>query len=459
MLSKDISWFQLKNRRILIELIAILNHLKTQNEHNLDLTAKIDFLKKSDLIHLEKIFLSPEGRQWIFFAYRELKKSGTKDPLLQSYSNWLGIKRSALIDYLLDRLDIFVFSLVLMSGITLEKEIMLRIGKVSILPGTDHYWEADYDLTVIFNPHDEIAVQKTHESLSLHIRNSLSQLLKLVFKKIPGSEIFPFSIDLISEASRINFHGREQLPRISTEDGQAILNQIKLIEKALDYISIFDSSIYTYFKETPNYFVPLQGPNGTLPSSSNSSIDTMFWYSLTNQPLLVAEMIIHELSHQRLFRLQDTDPLIDPKVHGTGWDKCEIYSPWRDDPRPVNGVFHGFIVFTEAARFWMSLITNGSLKEGELDISNRRLAMLVLQLKYAKESLNGCKFTSLGATVFSFYSEELDKNLFPHIEYNKSYKLRPFFMEFHDQMIPSGSSILEVVNSHKSNWEIRNAER
>jgi HEXXH motif-containing protein len=238
-----------------------------------------------------------------------------------------------------------------------------------------------------------------------------------------------------------------------------LLKQIQVIEKALDYIGLVDSSISQYFKEVPNYFVPLIGPDGTLPSSSNSSVDTMFWYSATHQPLLKAEMIIHEFSHQRVFRLQDKDPLIDPKVHGSGWDICEIYSPWRDDPRPVNGVFHGFVVFTEAAKFWMSLINLGGLQPEELDISKRRMTMLALQLDHAQKSLATCTYTELGKTVFDAYAEVLEGMILPYIKKHNLGDLKPFFMEFHDQEQPIGVSIAEVVEGHKSQWIARNGGR
>jgi hypothetical protein len=44
MLHDDVTWFQLKNRRIILELLAILNHLRSQNEGDFNLVSKINFL-------------------------------------------------------------------------------------------------------------------------------------------------------------------------------------------------------------------------------------------------------------------------------------------------------------------------------------------------------------------------------------------------------------------------------
>lgn len=456
MLFDDPSWFQLKNRRIILELVAILNHLKSQNEEDFALSAKIFYLKNSNLEFLEKIFLSPEGRQWIYLIYREIKKLGKQDALLESYAGWLGIQRTDLRDLLVERLDQFVFSVVMAAQEMPKEAMQLNMRKNFLLLGQEQLWQATEEIVVSLSPRDRMKTEVSNKVLELQVQSALGESLKLIFHKLPCSKIYPLSIDLVSEASRINFPGREHLPRILAEDEQALTKQLQVIEQALAYIGTVDDSIHRYFKEVPNYFVPLIGPEGTLPSSSNSSVDTMFWYSSTDQPLLMAEMIIHELSHQRLFRLQDTDPLLDPNFHGTGWERCEIYSPWRDDPRPVNGVFHGFIVFTEAAKFWISLISQGKLNDVNLDISKRRMAMLALQLSHAKQSLKDCRYTTLGKSVFDYYVEELEGRLLLYLGEHDLGKLKPFFMEFHDQEQPSGVSIWEVVERHKSQWEAKN---
>ncbi|MFZ9187511.1 MAG: aKG-HExxH-type peptide beta-hydroxylase [Algoriphagus sp.] len=378
--------------------------------------------------------------------------------MLHAYANWLGISRLGLRAHLIQKLDEFVFALVVLSQIAPKESITLKVKKNAIIPLTSEMWRLLENVDLKLSPTTTVTSEKNLEMMRVSV-NSLGIETQAEFSQLPSSKKFPLHIDLYSEASRSSFPGREQLPRVSEQEQEVLLKQIQVIEKALDYIGLVDSSITQYFKEVPNYFVPLIGPDGTLPSSSNSSVDTMFWYSATNQPLLMAEMIIHELSHQRVFRLQDKDPLIDPEVHGSGWDICEIYSPWRDDPRPVNGVFHGFVVFTEAAKFWMSLINQGGLHPEELDISKRRMTMLALQLDHAQKSLATCTYTELGKSVFDAYAQVLEGTILPYIKKHNLGDLKPFFMEFHDQEQPIGVSIAEVVEGHKSQWITRNGRR
>lgn len=458
MLTDDLTWFKVKNRRILLELIAVLNYLSSQSDKDSELVVKIDFLKSANLEFLERIFLSPEGRQWIYFTYTDIKSKSKGEGMLHSYAKWLGIPKTGLREHLIQKLDEFVFGLVILSQGTPKESITLKVKKNAILPLTAQMWRLQTNFELELFPTTTVTNVVNLETLHVSL-NSSGIETQAEFFQLLSSKKYPLHIDLYSEASRSSFPGREQLPRVSEQEEDVLLKQIQVIEMALDYIGLVDSSISQYFKEVPNYFVPLIGPDGTLPSSSNSSVDTMFWYSATNQPLLMAEMIIHEFSHQRVFRLQDKDPLIDPKVHGSGWDICEIYSPWRDDPRPVNGVFHGFVVFTEAAKFWMSLINQGGLQPEELDISKRRMTMLALQLDHAQKSLATCTYTELGKTVFDAYAQVLEGMILPYIKKHNLGDLKPFFMEFHDQEQPIGVSIAEVVEGHKSQWIVRNGGR
>lgn len=458
MLTDDLNWFKVKNRRILLELIAALNYLSSQSNKDSELVVKIDFLKSVNLEYLERIFLSPEGRQWIYFTYTEIKSKSNGEGMLHSYANWLGISKTELQDHLTQKLDEFIFGLVILSQSTPKESITLKVNKNAILPLSAQMWRLQTNFELELSPSTTVTNVVNLETLRVSL-NYAGIETKVEFSQLVSSKKYPLHIDLYSEASRSSFPGREQLPRVSEQEEEVLLKQIQVIEKALDYIGLVDPSITQYFEEVPNYFVPLIGPDGTLPSSSNSSVDTMFWYSATNQPLLMAEMIIHEFSHQRVFRLQDKDPLIDPEVHGSGWDICEIYSPWRDDPRPVNGVFHGFVVFTEAAKFWISLINQGGLHPEELDISKRRMTMLALQLDHAQKSLATCTYTEWGKSVFDAYAQVLEGTILPYIKKHNLGDLKPFFMEFHDQEKPIGVSIVEVVEGHKSQWITRNGGR
>ena len=453
MLNDDISRFDSKNRRILIELIAILNHFSSK-EKGLVQIEKVNFIKRLNLEYLNDVFLSPAGRQWIYISYSAIKGDEKSKDLLINYSNWAGIEYSNLNHYLIRKLDEFLFSLLILSGQPPDFSLSLEV-KNSILHFNNSLWKSNDIASIDINLATKIKLTSKKENVTFAVIKE-NKKQEYTFFKLPESDKFPFYIDLFSEASRANFPGREHLPRVPCKDKKTITQQVTKIEKALEFIKESNASIYDYFINTKNYFVPLFGPEGALPSSSNSTVDTMFWYSITDQALLISEMIIHELSHQRLFRLQDEDPLIDPFYHNSGWEKCELYSPWRDDPRPINGVFHGFIVFSEVAKFWLELIKNADINEQEKNIAKRRMAMLTLQLSNAKESLDNTHFTSKGKEFYGQYVQYLNNDTLKYVLENNLGDLEPFFMEFHDQEELAGQSIYEVVDEHYNHWLTNN---
>ena len=65
----------------------------------------------------------------------------------------------------------------------------------------------------------------------------------------------------------------------------------------------------------------------------------------------VAECLLHEAMHQKLFRVEEGAPLYKEELGDT-----EIYySPWRSDPRPLRMLVHGAFVFAGVSHFWKSL--------------------------------------------------------------------------------------------------------
>ncbi|WP_282702934.1 HEXXH motif domain-containing protein [Streptomyces sp. CC219B] len=63
----------------------------------------------------------------------------------------------------------------------------------------------------------------------------------------------------------------------------------------------------------------------------------------------LAATLVHEFQHTKLGGLLHLAPLLTPAPEGTGelW-----YAPWRDDPRPLEGLLQGIYAFAGIARFW-----------------------------------------------------------------------------------------------------------
>lgn len=60
----------------------------------------------------------------------------------------------------------------------------------------------------------------------------------------------------------------------------------------------------------------------------------------------LALTLIHEIQHTKLALLIDHVELFEPDP------SCRFYAPWRDDPRPIEGLMHGIYSFVGVTDFW-----------------------------------------------------------------------------------------------------------
>ncbi|RAY12805.1 hypothetical protein DPM19_22560 [Actinomadura craniellae] len=81
-------------------------------------------------------------------------------------------------------------------------------------------------------------------------------------------------------------------------------------------------------------------------SASSADAPGALAATLPGDPLLLAETLVHEFQHDTLSALLDLVPLhrADPEER--------LYAPWRDDPRPLGGLFQGAYAYLGVTDFW-----------------------------------------------------------------------------------------------------------
>lgn len=68
-------------------------------------------------------------------------------------------------------------------------------------------------------------------------------------------------------------------------------------------------------------------------------------------PYWLADSIIHEVHHSRLFQLEEHGRFFENMDDNLMRD-ASYYSPWREDPRPLHGIFHAVYVNVPVWHFW-----------------------------------------------------------------------------------------------------------
>jgi HEXXH motif-containing protein len=184
------------------------------------------------------------------------------------------------------------------------------------------------------------------------------------------------------------------------EDPQGFGAFCDTLEIAIDQVETASPGFAGAIRGLLRIVVPMQRAPAGVPSSSSNSVPGAIWITEDAEPSIIAEQLVHECTHALLFLCQESDPLLDPTSHGDGWDGPRVYSPWRDDPRPLAGLLHGAVVFTRVAMFHVA-------RAEACDISRRRTAALLPQLEIANELLAEAHLTEAGEALREALRERL----------------------------------------------------
>jgi uncharacterized protein len=92
--------------------------------------------------------------------------------------------------------------------------------------------------------------------------------------------------------------------------------------------------------------VPRRRPSAGVVSTSSPEAFGAIGMSLPPDPITCAETLTHEIQHLKLGALLDIVRLTLPD------DGRRYYAPWRDDPRPLNGLLQGAYAYLGVSGFW-----------------------------------------------------------------------------------------------------------
>lgn len=91
----------------------------------------------------------------------------------------------------------------------------------------------------------------------------------------------------------------------------------------------------------------------------------------------LADSLIHEHRHQKLYLLQQILPLVS-------MDSPYVVSPWRDDLRPPSGLFHAVFVFTHLLEFWEAIFQDERLRSDSISKNKAREQVDIIQTRLSK---------------------------------------------------------------------------
>ncbi|MCC9600388.1 HEXXH motif-containing putative peptide modification protein [Stieleria sp. JC731] len=127
--------------------------------------------------------------------------------------------------------------------------------------------------------------------------------------------------------------------------------------------------------------------------------------------LVLADDLIHEFYHNRLFAIEEQGNFFAASNTTSHQVPDTVYSPWRDDPRPIYGLFHAAYVFERVLQFWLSAIESGQLAASELPYANYRATKLLYQLQISLSQLVAWgDFTERGQVICDAIMDSLGRH-------------------------------------------------
>ncbi len=127
------------------------------------------------------------------------------------------------------------------------------------------------------------------------------------------------------------------------------------------------------------------------------------------QRFVLADDLIHEYFHNRLFALEERGDFFSSEKQDASIPDT-FYSPWRDDPRPIYGLFHAVYVFERVLSFWIAAIKSGQLASLEESYGRYRASKLNKQLQIALAQLQcWATFSKYGQEIIQATSESLSQ--------------------------------------------------
>ena len=163
---------------------------------------------------------------------------------------------------------------------------------------------------------------------------------------------------------------------LEIQDG---LTQVQLLEDA-SAILLSAPHYYEWVTRMIGWIVPVRSSGGRLLSGSVSSLPGLVYASYDCHPLMLAESLVHEASHQCFYQLNSIEPLYLRDSPWTGW------SPFMRRARTVDGLLLGCHAFVNVAGFYLSLSRLGL----HVDESARQMHQTNALLDECMGSLRDC---------------------------------------------------------------------
>ena len=142
-------------------------------------------------------------------------------------------------------------------------------------------------------------------------------------------------------------------------------------------LSLVEDDLWVPVRDVLSSVVPLESPPQVNLSGTNADVLGCICTSLSVNPAVLAETLVHEAAHTALHILTDETSCWEPTDIGQ-----HFRSPWRNDLRPLSGMVHGIFAFLGVGEFWALLLQSDGAREFD-QLGRVRLRTVARQVQKA----------------------------------------------------------------------------
>ncbi len=220
---------------------------------------------------------------------------------------------------------------------------------------------------------------------------------------VPDTQYVGTIVKWLNESEGVTLHVHRDDPwlrfpfgkHIVFEDNKIAHDGAKVLFEALSLIKSWRPELLAEIQHISpeiQFIRDLSADPDKLVSFSDNSVPGALYVSICSpsgyiSPYDLADSLIHEHRHQKLYLLQREARLVEV-------DAPLVRSPWREDLRPPSGLLHAVFVFTYLLEFWEHLVREGPAPiqvraQSEVDTYRRRLKEAIPILKSTHLSPTG----------------------------------------------------------------------
>lgn len=215
---------------------------------------------------------------------------------------------------------------------------------------------------------------------------------------------------------------------------------VSTLGKAIEIVKT-DKSSYDLVANFASYLVPLKQKEVIKNLSfSVRNLPGVIFKNNELTPYLIGETLVHESDHQLFYAIEKFDNFWKEDIK---LQQAIFLSPWRDDPRPLDGILRGLSSFARVSQYYSTAIRGYNFTSLQLE----QVGLMLLQrLRESEVALNTVLESEQLSEFGQQYAREIQETL------NAVNSIAETFEQFERW----NHAALETIRSHKENWQSMN---